>query len=42
MSDAILEGVYFFGGVNFKGELSNKLKFMKPTCSEGKVMSIEW
>ena len=42
MGDAILEGVYYFGGVNFKGELSGKLKFLKASCSEGKVMSVEW
>ncbi len=37
-----MDGVYFFGGVNFKGELSGKLKYMKAQCSEGKVMSIEF
>ena len=30
MSDAILEGIYFFGGKNAAGELQNKLKYLKP------------
>lgn len=38
MGDAILEGIYYFGGVNQKGELQNKLKYLKPICSESKVM----
>jgi hypothetical protein len=42
MSDAILEGIYYFGGRNNAGELLNKLKYLKLTMSEGKVMSVEW
>ena len=42
MSDAILDGFYFFGGKNQKGDLQNKLRYLKPTLSENKVMSVEW
>ena len=42
LSDTILDGVYFFGGKNAKGELPNKLKFLKPFCAQGKVQSVEW
>eukprot|EP00356_Strombidium_inclinatum_P015495 CAMPEP_0170490632 /NCGR_PEP_ID=MMETSP0208-20121228/8772_1 /TAXON_ID=197538 /ORGANISM="Strombidium inclinatum, Strain S3" /LENGTH=119 /DNA_ID=CAMNT_0010766073 /DNA_START=1639 /DNA_END=1998 /DNA_ORIENTATION=- len=42
LTDTIMDGIYFFGGVNIKGELSGKLKYLKPTCSESKVMSIEF
>ena len=42
MSDAILDGIYLFGGKNSAGELQNKLKFIKPQMSEGKVVGVEW
>lgn len=42
MSDAILEGIYYFGGKNAKGELQNKLKLLKPQMSEGKISTVEW
>lgn len=42
MSDAILEGIYYFGGRNTAGELQNKLKYLKPIMSEGKIMSVDW
>lgn len=42
LSDAVLDGVYFFGGKNQKGELQTKLKYLKPHCIDGKVMSVEW
>lgn len=42
LSDAVLDGIYFFGGKNQKGELQTKLKYLKPHCIDGKVMSVEW
>ena len=42
MSDAVFDGIYYFGGINAKGELRNNLKYLKPQLSEGKVMSCEW
>lgn len=42
LSDAVLDGIYFFGGKNSKGELLTKLKYLKPHCIDGKVMSVEW
>ena len=42
MSDAILEGIYFFGGRSQKGELCNKLRFLKPVVQDGKVVNAEW
>lgn len=42
MSDAILDGVYYFGGKNVKGEMSNKLKYLKTTLIDGKIASAEW
>jgi hypothetical protein len=42
MSDAVFDGIYFFGGVNSKGELLNKLKYLKPLLSEDKVLSVDW
>jgi hypothetical protein len=38
----VLDGIYYFGGKNSKGELLTKLKYLKPHCIEGKVMSAEW
>jgi hypothetical protein len=37
-SEAILDGVYFFGGKNEKGELLNDLKLYKPNMVDGKVI----
>lgn len=42
LSDAVLDGIYFFGGKNQKGELQTKLKYLKPHSIDGKVMSVEW
>lgn len=42
LSDQIQDGVYFFGGKNAKGELSNQIKFLKPNCIDNKVVSAEW
>lgn len=43
MSDAIMDGVYYFGGKNAKGELlSTRLRFLKCTLSEDKVTAVEW
>lgn len=42
LSDQVLDGVYLFGGKNSKGELQNRLRFMRPTVSEGKVLAVEW
>jgi hypothetical protein len=38
----VVEGIYYFGGVNQKGELNNRIKFLKTVCTEGKVLSAEW
>ena len=37
-SDAIKEGIYFFGGKNQKGELQNKLRYFKPVLNGGKIV----
>lgn len=42
LSDTVLDGIYFFGGKNAKGELQNKLRYLKPTLQEGKVITCEW
>lgn len=42
MSDAVFDGIYFFGGKNNKGELLNKLKYLKPLMSEDKILSVDW
>jgi hypothetical protein len=42
LSDAINEGVYFFGGKNAKGELKSSLKYLKPTLINDKVSKLEW
>ena len=42
MSDAVFDGIYFFGGKNNKGEMLNKLKYLKPLMSEDKVLSVDW
>ena len=42
MSDAVLDGIYMFGGKNAKGELPNKLRYLKPTLSDNKVIHVEW
>jgi hypothetical protein len=42
MSDTILDGVYYFGGKNAKGELMNKLRYLKPSMSDEKVTGVEW
>lgn len=42
MSDAILEGIYFFGGKTANGELCNKLRYLKPQVQDGKVVNAEW
>ena len=42
MSDAILDGIYMFGGKNGKGELQNKLRYLKPVTAENKVIGIDY
>jgi len=42
MSDAILEGIYYFGGKNQAGIMSDKLKYLKLTSQDGKVVAAEW
>lgn len=42
MSDTVLDGIYYFGGKNSKGELQNKIRYLKPTISDGKVITVEW
>jgi len=42
MSDAVFDGIYFFGGKNTKGDLLSKLKYLKPVMSEEKVLSVDW
>lgn len=41
-SDAVVEGIYFFGGKNAKGEPQNKLKLFKPATIDGKVVHGEF
>ena len=41
-SDAIQDGIYFFGGKNQKGELQNKLRYFKPVVIDGKVVHGEF
>lgn len=36
------EGVYFFGGLNVKGELQNKLRLLKPYPTNGLVRTAQW
>ena len=42
MSDTILDGIYYFGGKNSKGDLLTRLKYLKPTMSDEKVTGVEW
>ena len=42
LSDTVFEGIYFFGGKTAKGDLLSKLRYLKPTCNEGKVVQVEW
>ena len=42
MSDAILDGIYYFGGKNAKGELQNTLRYFRANMQDGKVMGGEW
>lgn len=42
MSDAILDGIYYFGGKNAKGEHLSYIRYLKTTISEGKVTMCEW
>jgi len=37
-----MEGIYFFGGKNQKGELQNKLRYFKPVVIDGKVVHGEF
>ena len=37
-----MDGIYYFGGKNAKGELQNKVRYLKPTISDGKVIAVEW
>lgn len=40
--DSIIDGIYFFGGKNQDGEISDKLRFLKPQIADNKVISVEW
>jgi len=42
LSDTVLDGIYYFGGKNAKGELPTKLKYLKPACQQGKLVGAEW
>lgn len=42
ISDTVMDGIYFFGGRDGKGELINKLRFLKPTTIDNKVVAIDW
>lgn len=42
MSDAIFDGIYFFGGKNAAGEVQNKLRYLKPQVADNKILSVEW
>jgi hypothetical protein len=42
LSDTVLDGIYYFGGKTESGELTTKLKYLKPHCMDGKVMSADW
>mgnify|MGYP003952101265 CR=1 FL=1 len=41
-SDAILDGVYFFGGKTEDGALQNKLRLYKPNTIDNKVIHGEF
>jgi hypothetical protein len=41
-SDQVLEGIYFFGGRNAKGELLNKLYWLKVKLIEQRISHVEW
>ena len=41
-SDAVAEGIYFFGGRNEKGEVQNKLRYFKPVVIDGKIVHGEF
>ena len=37
-----LEGIFFFGGKNLKGECMNKLRYFKPVLIDGKIVHGEF
>jgi hypothetical protein len=41
-SDAVQEGIYYFGGKNDKGILSNRLRLFKPNTIDAKVVHGEF
>ncbi|MGB1967835.1 MAG: hypothetical protein ACPHOJ_05875 [Litorivicinaceae bacterium] len=41
-SDQVLEGIYFFGGKNSKGELQNKMHYLKCKLIDDRISSAEW
>jgi hypothetical protein len=41
-SDTVMNGIYLFGGINAKGELSSTLKYLKPIMTDNKVTAAEW
>lgn len=41
-SDQVLEGIYYFGGKNAKGELLNKLYWLKVKLIELRISHVEW
>jgi hypothetical protein len=42
MSDAVLDGIYMFGGKNKNGDMPNKMRYLSPTLSDGKIIHVEW
>lgn len=41
-SDAVLEGIYFFGGKDSKGKLDNKIRYFRPVTVDRKVVQGEF
>ena len=42
LSDAVQDGNYMFGGKNAAGELQGKLRYLKPTTADGKIISVDF
>ena len=41
-SDQVMEGVYYFGGKNAKGELQNKMHLLKCKMVDERISHAEW
>jgi hypothetical protein len=41
-SDAVLEGIYFFGGKDTEGKVDNKLRYFRPVTVDRKVVQGEF